>query len=275
MAKRELLKKIRLYVFDYDDNLAKSQNQISKKMLKLLFQILEQGKHIAIITGLGMHKMGSVSGVSELFCENIIKQIPGMIKYRDQIHIATENGGCIWHFDRNGKIKLKKRLSKILSPNLRRKILKEIRRIAYNLNLKAPLEKKKDLILIDKRPSEITLYFKNKKLRRLLIKFKNRLETVLKGNFYITNSSIAIDISLTNKENTVEKLAKNLNISLKETLVSGDANNDFGMLALPYVTSIYTGPKKDLSPKLRSKVIFPETFGPKGLQEFLGGYIRK
>ncbi|MBC8473675.1 MAG: HAD hydrolase family protein, partial [Candidatus Omnitrophica bacterium] len=276
LAKLSLLKrKFKLYVFDFDDTLAKGGRRIKRKMVRELLSILKQGGHVAILTGRGMEKAGQIAGLKELLIKHIDAQT--RIDYRDQIHFLCEAGGDVWRFDDRGELVHDKDASEVLEEDVRQEIDKHMKEVTAELGLETRLSRGKGLFIV-KRDSEMALHFTDNKLFHHLDRAKERLGELLKDfDVNVERSSVAVDVTATTKEKSIEALLKKLNIQARDVLVGGDGHNDLGMLKIVLEhggTAIFAGDRKMLlhsviaSEAKQSQVIVVR--GPTGVREALG-----
>ena len=154
--------------------------------------------------------------------------MPQITKYSEQIHIATEGGGSIWHLSKDGKLIFDKKLSRKLDKHSKANIVTQIKSLARDSGLVIDGVK---LEVIDDRLSEVALLFRDKELVWRLPGFAQKLAERLSG-FIVVYSSVAVDIVSVKKEDAVKELAERINVDLKDIVVCGDGPNDFGMLAL-------------------------------------------
>ncbi|MBU4311175.1 MAG: HAD hydrolase family protein, partial [Candidatus Omnitrophica bacterium] len=264
-----LNKRFKLYVFDFDDTLAKAGHRITKKMLKELLFILEQGGHVAILTGRGMHQVDDVAGLKKLLVERIDKKT--RIEYWDKIHFLCEAGGSIWGFNKEGKLIKDEETSRALTKKEKAKIKENIHTALEELGLGEYLDGKR--LKIVERESEVSLFFKTKKMQKHLDAVKGKLEDALKEmDVNVERSSIAMDVTRVTKEETIEVLRKKLDIQAKDILVGADGYNDLGMLRVVLEqggTAIFAGNPEIL--KVLSNYInnIVTVKGPAGLRKAL------
>ncbi|NQU99144.1 MAG: HAD hydrolase family protein, partial [Parcubacteria group bacterium] len=264
IAYRLSRRKLRLFAFDYDDNLAPAGSSMSKNALKELLQIPASGKHLAIVSGRSMERVGTVLGLEEIFVSFIPKNI--RIACEENIHFLLEAGGSIWYFDRE-RVVLNTSLSKTINPKLKVEIIAAIKE-----NIAKLVGVETEIVI---RRSEVALFIHEKNIltRRKYLNYvrSNLVKTLKNKSLVIENSSIASDVTVSSKSEAILGLSKRVDVPLSRVLVSGDSANDFDMLALPDVTAIYSGDPNILPEYLKNKVILVK--GTEGLTLLLE-YLR-
>ncbi|MFC1594443.1 ATP-binding protein, partial [Candidatus Omnitrophota bacterium] len=264
-----------LYVFDYDDALAKGGCHVPQESLDMLQAILEDEGNIIIMSGRCMFDVGEASGLKTLLVDHLVRHMPQVIQAnnRERLLFAAESGARIYRLDEQGDVQIDPEASTEFSVAQHEMIDIAIAQMCHKANIS------RKHIEITVSDAQVYIYFYPEARKRMLVAegFLKEALADIDGSMHVTHVKIALHIALEEKSCMLQRLIQQRGISkeqYRKVIVAGDDRNDFSMLDLPQVMAIFTRrifsalPIKGMFAGLRDKVI--HAAGPKGLTQSVG-----
>jgi hypothetical protein len=274
---------IELYVFDFEETLARTKSAIEQKMLDQILARLAAGKKVAIITGVNVPFLHSNFGVL----------IPRALRagYRTQLFYMAELGAQVGRYDEYGDVYIdeqrSRRLSKekkhsvavrFLYPALARLGLLHVPGIETRVSVpgnEGEYVPGESIEIGLEKYGTLVVRFWDPSLRRHMADIVREIrEPLMREGFFVAASNAAIDISPLDKGMALELLRAIIredngeDIPLERIAVFGDSQNDYAMLGFPGVgKKVYVGDtaREDLPARVTGGTCYYlHCMGPRG-----------